>query len=59
MTRQAKPAKGGFLIVEQDKQEGAVYSGPDFGVHVDKDLTELRREDKTVSETRRETRETL
>lgn len=59
MTRQAKPAKGGFHSVEQDRQEGTVYSGPDFGAHMDKALTELRRTEKTIRETRRENRETL
>ena len=56
MTRQAKPAKGGFHKVEQDRQEGTVYTGPDFGAHVNENLTEVRREDKT---NRREARETL
>lgn len=59
MTRQAKPAKSGLHKIEQYGQEGAVYSGPDFGAHVDKNLTEVRRTEKTVRETRREARETL
>jgi hypothetical protein len=47
--------------VEQDRVEGTVYSGPDFGAGVDENLYKVRksREEEPLSEQKREAGETL
>ena len=47
--------------VEQDRVEGTVYSGPDFGAGVDENLYKVRKsqEEEPLSKQKREAGETL
>lgn len=53
-----KKAKGGFHKVEQDRMEGTVYSGLDFGAGVDENLCRVRKhiEEESLREQKREAR---
>jgi hypothetical protein len=59
-----RKAKTGIHKVEQDRVEGTVYSGPDFGAGVDENLYKVRKsqeeeEEKPLREQRREAHERL
>lgn len=57
-----RKAKSGVHKVEQDRVEGTVYSGPDFGAGVDENLYKVRKsqeEEEPLREQRREASETL
>jgi hypothetical protein len=60
-TRKRKAKSGRVHKVEQDRVEGTVYSGPDFGAGVDENLYKVRksREEEPLSEQKREAGETL
>lgn len=55
-----RKAKAGLHKVEQDRIEGAVYSGPDFGAGVDENLHKVRKnlEEESLREQKKEFRET-
>ena len=58
--RKQRKDKPSFHNVEQDTTEGMVRTGPDFGVEVDENLYEVRKDkEKSTSEQRKESRETL
>ncbi len=56
-----KKAKVGFHKVEQDRMEGVVYPGPDFGAGIDENLYRVRKnlEEESLREQKREASETL
>jgi hypothetical protein len=56
-----RKAKIGFHKVEQDRAEGTVYSGPDFGAKVDENLYKVRKnmEEESLREQKRRSSETL
>jgi hypothetical protein len=60
-TGKRKAKSGRVHKVEQDRAEGTVYSGPDFGAGVDENLYKVRksREEEPLSEQKREAGETL
>lgn len=53
-----KKAKGGVHKVEQDRAEGTVYSGPDFGAEVDENLYKVRKKEESIREQRSKFRQT-
>jgi hypothetical protein len=59
-----RKAKRGVHKVEQDRAEGTVYSGPDFGAEqVDENLYKMRKnnmeEEESLREQKREFTETI
>jgi hypothetical protein len=61
-TGKRKAKSGRVHKVEQDRVEGTVYSGPDFGAGVDENLYKVRKnqeEEESLSEQKREAGETL
>lgn len=56
-----RKAKAGLHKVEQDRAEGTVYSGPDFGAGVDENLYKVRKnmEEELLREQKKESSETL
>jgi hypothetical protein len=55
-----RKAKIGLHKVEQDRTEGTVYSGPDFGAGVDENLYKVRKNSEMLlREQKKETSETL
>ncbi len=61
LRRTERKAKSGVHKVEQDRVEGTLYSGPDFGAGVDENLYKVRRsqEEEPLREQKREASETL
>ena len=61
-TGKRKAKSGRVHKVEQDRMEGTVYSGPDFGAGVDENLYKVRKsrkKEEPLREQKREASETL
>jgi hypothetical protein len=56
-----RKTKIGLHKVEQDRAEGTVYSGPDFGARVDENPYKVRKnsEEESLREQKKETSESL